>query len=249
MANLPNHDGPFVQNSRGPGLLRRLLGGGSNDPTSPHSHPDLSTTQMHEQPLRPTTQASPTAPPSSPFGIPRAGAGTDTFGGGRAGASRPTIISIFAWLFRHPRIAVTLVALLLVFVGQFSDGKTKLEQTSDDLQALQDDFANSDTSIAPPNVEDPVFVAPEPTDPAAAPAAQMGSGSEAGLITLVEGNEVTVAQGTMAFTWKITSPSVGAMLRRNLDQDAIVFWETRNGQTYVTGVSGAGGTLLPSQTT
>ena len=102
----PHHnDGPFVKDSRGPGLLRRLLGGGTHDPSSPHNHSaDTSTSQMHDEPLSPTPRTTPVAEPG-PFGIPRAGAPTGSFGGGGIGGSGGTItggggtgLAILKWL-------------------------------------------------------------------------------------------------------------------------------------------------------
>ncbi|MCW2920579.1 MAG: hypothetical protein JWL76_453 [Thermoleophilia bacterium] len=246
-----NNDGPFVQNSRGPGLLRRLLGGGANDPTAPHTHLDPSTTRMHQQPLRRTAHPTPVAPRSSPFGIPRVGAPTGFPSSLPSSPStqlpdgspeRGKVVATILWLVRHPRIAITLGALLLVFIGQWSDSPSPEELRSQELQQLQDDAADGTYDV---DVDVPDFVAPAPTDPGADPASAMGSGTEVGLITQVEGQNVTIAKGTMAFTWKVASPELAAVLRQNLDQDAVVFWERRRGETWVTGVTGPGGTFAP----
>ncbi len=262
MQSPQNNDGPFVSNSRGPGLLRRLLGGGSNDPTAPHGHLDPSTTSMHAQPLERAGQPTPVAPKQSPF----ATAGTDTFGGKPATKQRPLVLSIIVWLFKHPRIGITVVALLLVFIGQLSDGPSKLEQQSQDLQQLRDDIADSDfgndVQVEVPEINIPEMVSPQtgapvaptaptaPTAPSASPPAGSGTAATAASsfsakITRVTGNTVYIDSPAGKFAWLSDRPAVTAALAKNTGEQAFIFWELRDTKIYVTGVSGPKGSAPP----
>jgi hypothetical protein len=225
----PHHtDGPFVNDTRGPGLLRRLLGGGTNDPTSPHTHRESTTREVHRQPLRRAANPTPVAPMGSPVGFPRSLPRSEPDTQLPSGSGRPPVVRFVVWMFRHPRIAVALVAGLLVLVGQASDAPSELEQRSQDLQAVQDAF--DDGASQSPDVAMP-GLATAPTT----------ANELRGTISQVTGDGVTFGFGpgnSEGFTWKVATPQVRAALVRNLNQEVTVTWELRAADIYVIGVDG-----------
>ena len=135
MRNSPDHHhGPFVQDSRGPGLLRRLLGGGATDPTAPHAHGDRSTSTMHVDP--PATPPRPSARTTmAPYAKP-------------AGPKpRPLGLRILGWLWRAfgIRFVIAAVALIAVGIGSLRDGPDAV----DDLRQLNDRIEQRELERAP----------------------------------------------------------------------------------------------------
>ena len=245
MTPISNHDGPFMQNSRGPGLLRRLLGGGSSDPTAPHTHNDLSTSDMHRRSLERTAQSTPVTPKSSPFGT----IGTDTFNGSPADSKRrPLLISIIVWLFGHPRIAIALIIAAVAGFNLVTTGATSRVSDAadgirsiDDLQSQIEEGTFSTEDLDVPQAVTP-STAPTPVDPTANMA---NLSSLDATVTKVTGNTVTLNVGAAEFLWATGTPAVRSALVRNTGEEVTVYWGLENNEITVAGVVGPNATVRP----
>lgn len=240
----PDNNGPFVQNSRGPGLLRRLLGGGSTDPSAPHSHTEATTSEMHDQAPRRGANPTPVAP-SSPFGSPRdARSRVDRTREARPAPTRERgiVASVLMWLLRvfGWRLGLAAIAGILVLVGTIADsGTSQVDEVERSLQEIQENFDEGTFSAERPDVADPA--APVP------PAPQIDSGATAipARVRSVDGDDVVLAVGGGEATlrWKVGSPAVRAALRANRGEEVSVSWETRGTEIHVIGVDGPNGSI------
>lgn len=214
-----DHDnrGPFVQNTGGPGLLRRLLGGGSNDPSAPHPYTERSTAEMHgREALEPPRRSSPLEPPR-----------TRT-------RERGLLLQLLSWLFRAFgwRIVIAGVVAVIALANAIGNGFD-----ANQIQTVTEDITTQFEST--PSVTDPAVPTPVPED--------LTASSFRATITSVRDDTVVLDAGGTTFSWKVGSPGVYAALTRNIGEETLVNWELRDTEIYVVGVDGPNATMAPPE--
>lgn len=245
MSNDPRHQGPFVQNS-GPGLLRRLFGGGaSSDPTAPHAHDEPSTRSLHA----PTTgtdggrrgRASTTA---------RSVPTTASAGNGSQASTkrRPILVSTIAWLFRvfGWRIVIAAVAGLLVLIGTVFENDARMDETTARLEQSQRDLEEITGSLGEINDMTGTFSA-EGDDATSLEATAAGVRPRALLVERVAPGELygeDVQLGKVVLL--VERPEVQRALQQFVGERIIVHTQVASdGQSYAVGVTAPGVIVRP----
>ncbi len=222
----PDHNGPFVQDDRGPGLLRRMFGGGTYDPAAPHQHTEASTSEMHDRAPRRGANPTPVAPSS---GFPSTG-------------RRVTVGSILTWILRRLGVRLTLAAFagILVLIGSLGDdGSSAVDETGRGLQELRDSFTDGDYSAQDPAGD---ATTPAPND------SQRGTFRVTVDQVLLDHATFTDSRG-IEYVWNVEEPLVYGSLALNAGEEVLVYWEDRGGTIYVVGVEGPRSTNVPERST
>ncbi len=246
MSNDPRHQGPFVQDSSGPGLLRRLLGGGASpDPTAPHAHDEPSTRSVHV----PTTgtdggrrgHGSNTA---------RSVTTTASSGSGRQASTkrRPILVSIIAWLFRvfGWRIVVAAFAGLLVLVGTVFENDARMDATTSRLEQSQRELEEITGDLGEINDMTGTFSS-KGDGTSSLDAAAAGVRPRALLVERVAGGELFAEDVRLGkVVLRVERPEVQRALQQFVGERIIVHMQVASdGQSYAVGVTAPGVIIEP----